>query len=113
MLMEGQSQESFAPRKKGVLGEEMGERYITIGNPTKPHWIGKAEDAKKFFDYPFDFVFGCWRRFKSGFGLPFGGPWTSEHPDLVDAILSFQESWEAYYRDKSTISRLDALIQRG
>lgn len=111
--MEGQTDQVFAERKKGLFGEEMGEKYITIGSTKNPHWIGKATDAREFFDHPFEFIFGCWRRFKAGLGLPYGGPWTSENPDLVDAILSFQESWEAYYRDRPTTSRLDALIQRG
>jgi hypothetical protein len=111
--MEGQRHRLIEERVKGVLGEDLGEKQIIVGSPKNPVWIGPASEAKGFFTPEFDLIFELWRRFKAGMGLPGKGSWLDEEPDIADAILIFQEHWEAVYRDRPIISRLDALLQRG
>jgi len=111
--MEGRKSELETERAKGVLDEDLDERKIIVGSVKNPIWIGPISEAKEFFTPDFELLFEIWRRFKAGMGMPKGSSWTLEHPDISDAVLIFQEHWEAFYRDKPIISRLDALLNRG
>jgi hypothetical protein len=112
--MEGQVTLIMSELKRyGVLGEELDERLISIGPESHPVWIGKQSEAQQFFTPYFYFVFEVWRKFKSGFGLPYGGSWIEKDQDLIDAVLMMQEHYEAHYKNRAIISRLDALLQRG
>jgi len=114
MTMEGQQAEVFddSPRL-GVLGEDLGEKLISVGPSNSPVWIGRKCEAREFFTDYFRFVFEVWRKFKSGFGLPYGVSWIEQDQSLIDTVLVFQEHYEALYKDKAIVSRLDAMITRG
>lgn len=111
--MEGQRSQLDAERQTGVLGEDLGEKQIVVGQTNAPIWIGPVSEAKKFFTPEFELTFELWRRFKAGMGLPNAGTWADQDADLADAILLMQEHWEAFFKDRPLISRLDALLQRG
>jgi hypothetical protein len=112
--MEGRQSEVFDETVRlGVLGEQIEDKLISVGPSNSPVWIGKKSEAKTFFTTYFDFVFEVWRKFKSGFGLPYGVSWIDQDQDLIDVVMMMQEHYEAHYKDRAIISRLDAILQRG
>ena len=111
--MEGQRSQLVDERQTGVLGEDLGEKQIVVGPTNSPIFIGPVSEAKKLFTPDFDMIFEIWRRFKSGMGFPVPGTWADQDADIADAVLVLQEHWEAFFRDRPIISRLDALLQRG
>jgi hypothetical protein len=113
-MMEGRIAEiQNDEKRKGALGEELGERKIIIGDPKSPMWIGSAVEARTFFTSDFWRLVDVWRKFHIGLGLPCAGPWTANQPDIVEIVQSFEEHWRTHFSPE-TVQRLyiEAIIKR-
>lgn len=109
--MEGRQSEIYEKRRAGAMGEDAGEKYIIIGESKNPHWVGTAKEAQALLTQRFFVLFECWRRFNVGMGLPYNGSWAENDPDVVDAIMTMEEHYRAYYSKRDIVTRLDALLR--
>jgi hypothetical protein len=69
-----------------------------IGDPKSPVWIGRKSEVPALAKNPyFAHAFYCWRMHRAGFGLPNEGAWTDQEPWLIEALLLFEEQFQAHF----------------
>lgn len=101
--MEGRYSEIFEAKTdqtRGVMGENLGERIVIIGNPLSPLWHGTLSKAKTLFDENFWTIYDAWRSHRAGLLA------ISASDDTIDAnyilgIRGLEEYWQVHFSPRS------------
>ena len=96
----------------------MGDRMHIIGEGDDPVLILKKKDVPKLFNSQFWNIYELWHYYHNGFGLPSGGHWSEQDPDLMRFIVSMETHFRRHFSYNSVflkyqeamLKRLDVMI---
>lgn len=94
-------------------GPQMGERWHVIGSGDHPILILRKKEVPDLFNSDFWYLFECWKFFHHGFGLPFGGTWDMNDPDIMSALLAMEAHYRREFSHMAVILKYqEAIIKR-
>ncbi len=90
------------------------EKMHFIGPISSPLWFGQKQDVPKLLTSDFYRVYGIWKRFNMGMGLPDRGTWVEHDDTLIDAVVQMETLYRVHFSaDHAIIELLTALLKKG